>query len=74
LTRSLLVQALQAGEIQGQNPFVMGYDGVETEVDAIQKKPVPARIDTGVTLITPANLNDPEVQALIHPPLDQYLK
>jgi len=57
-----------------QNPFNMGYLGVKTMVESLQGKPVEKRIDTGVTMITPDNLNAADTQALLHPPLDQYLK
>jgi len=58
-----------------QNPFNMGYLGVRTMVEqtagqSSRKK----RIDTGVVMVTPDNLNAPEIQTLLHPPLDQYLK
>ena len=36
--------------------------------------PSPKLVDTGVSLVTPANLDAPEMQALLKPPLDQYLK
>jgi len=35
---------------------------------------VEKRVDTGVTMITPDNLDAPDAQTLLHPPLDQYLK
>jgi ribose transport system substrate-binding protein len=35
---------------------------------------VEKRIDTGVALVTPDNMNQPEIQELLHPPLDKYLK
>jgi hypothetical protein len=35
---------------------------------------VQQKIDTGVMLVTKDNMSSPEVQALLHPPLDQYLK
>jgi hypothetical protein len=35
---------------------------------------VEKKIDTGVMLVTKDNLETPEVQNLLHPPLDQYLK
>ena len=57
-----------------QNPFNMGYLGVRTMVEHLQGKPVEKRIDTGVTLVTADNLNSPDVQALLHPPLNEYLK
>ncbi|BDI31842.1 sugar ABC transporter substrate-binding protein [Capsulimonas corticalis] len=71
-----LIDALKANEIQAlvvQNPFQMGYMGVNTALDAIAKKQVPATIDTGVTLVTPENVGDPKVNELINPPIDKYL-
>src|SRR6266568_8577297 len=71
------IDAMRAKQLQGivvQNPFNMGYLGVRTMVDHLQGKPVEKRIDTGVTLITNDNLDAPETQALLRPPLDQYLK
>jgi len=73
----MFIDAMTAKQLHGivvQNPFNMGYLGVKTMVDSLQGKPVEKRIDTGVTIITPDNLNAPESQALLHPPLDQYLK
>ncbi|MCX7848508.1 MAG: substrate-binding domain-containing protein [bacterium] len=66
-----LLAALQAGELHGlivQNPYQMGYQGVKTAVAALQGKPVPQRIDTGVTLVTADNLSQPQIQQLVHPP------
>ncbi|HEX6924794.1 MAG TPA: substrate-binding domain-containing protein [Longimicrobiaceae bacterium] len=71
-----LVAALRAGDIDGlvvQNPMRMGYLGVRTMVDHLQGKSVEARIDTGVKMITPENLDDPESQELVDPPIEQYL-
>jgi ribose transport system substrate-binding protein len=71
------IDALNANQLQGlvvQNPFNMGYLGVRTMVDSLLGKPVEKKIDTGVMLVTKENLQSAEVNALIHPPLDQYLK
>ena len=57
-----------------QSPFNMGYLGVRTMVEHLQGKAVEKRIDTGVTMVTPDNLDAAETQTLLHPPLDQYLK
>jgi ribose transport system substrate-binding protein len=76
-TSDIFIQAMQSKKLDGivvQNPFRMGELGVETMVDHLLGKPVEKRIDTGVTLITPANLMQPVSQQLLHPPLDQYLK
>lgn len=73
----VFIDAINAGQLHGivvQNPFNMGYLGVKTMVDHILGKPVEKKIDTGVMLVTKDNLNSPEVQTLLHPPLDQYLK
>jgi ribose transport system substrate-binding protein len=71
------IDALNANQLHGivvQNPFNMGYLGVRTMVDNLQGKPVSKQIDTGVMLVTKDNMQTPEVQTLLHPPLDQYLK
>ncbi len=72
-----LVKALKANQLQGlvvQNPFKMGYLGVKTVVTAIQGKPVQKNIDTGVALVTPDNVNSPDLTEYLNPPLAQYLK
>ena len=71
------IDALNANQLHGivvQNPFNMGYLGVRTMVDNLLGKPVSKQIDTGVMLVTKENMQSPEVQSLLHPPLDQYLK
>src|SRR6266705_3497249 len=76
-TSQMFVDAMRAKQLHGivvQNPFNMGYLGVRTMVESLKGKSVEKRIDTGVTMITPDNLDAKEMQALLHPPLDQYLK
>jgi len=71
------VADLRAGDVQAlvvQNPLKMGYEGVLTMVKHLKGEAVPKRIDTGVTLVTQANMNQPEVKELLEPPLDKYLK
>ena len=71
------IDALKSGQLHGivvQNPFNMGYLGVRTMVDHLLGKPVEKMIDTGVMLVTKDNMETPDVQTLLHPPLDQYLK
>jgi ribose transport system substrate-binding protein len=70
------VDAMRKGEMQAfvlQNPFHMGGLAVETLIDHLQGKPVAKVIDTGVSIATPENLDSPEVQTLLKPPLAQYL-
>jgi ribose transport system substrate-binding protein len=71
------IEAMKTKQLHGivvQNPFNMGYLGVRTMVESLQGTKVAKRIDTGVTMVTLDNLNSPDIQALLHPPLDQYLK
>ncbi len=66
-----LIAALEKGQIHGlvlQNPYNMGYLGVKTMVAHLRKEPVEKRIDTGASLATPENRNDPEVRKLLEPP------
>jgi ribose transport system substrate-binding protein len=68
---------MKHGDVQGlvvQNPLLMGYLGVMTAVKHLRGEKVERRIDTGVVLVTPENMNQPEIQQLLHPPFDQYLK
>jgi ribose transport system substrate-binding protein len=66
-----LVDAMRQGKIQGlvvQNPLRMGATSVETMVKYLEKQPIELQISTGETLVTPENMNDPEIAKLIHPP------
>jgi ribose transport system substrate-binding protein len=70
------VTAMRQGELDGvvlQNPFEMGYRGVKTMVAHLRGTPVEKRIDTGVTVVTPDNLDTPASQSLLHPPIKEYL-
>lgn len=72
-----LIQALRANEIQGlvlQDPVNMGYLGVKTLIDYLEQRPVEKRIDTGVKIATPGNMNDPEIKSLLEPDISEYLK
>jgi ribose transport system substrate-binding protein len=72
----ILIDAMRAHQLDGvavQNPMRMGYLGVKTMVDHLRGKPVERRIDTGVTLVTPANLDSAAVKDLVNPPVSRYL-
>lgn len=62
---------LKDGIIQAlivQNPYQMGYEGVVQVLNALAKKPAPQKfIDSGVTVVTLQNMNDPRIQKLLHP-------
>jgi ribose transport system substrate-binding protein len=71
------VEALKKGDVQAvvvQNPMRMGYLGVMTVFDHLEGRKVEKRIDTGVYVVTPENMETPEMKDLLYPPLDQYLK
>jgi len=71
-----LVAALEKGEIHGlilQNPMRMGYLGVKTMAEHLRGRPVEKRIDTGVTLITQENMNEPAMRELLEPDFEKWL-
>jgi ribose transport system substrate-binding protein len=66
---SQLVKLLQEGTIAAlvvQDPFRMGY-GVKIALAASKGEQVPARVDTGATAITKANMNSARSQELLNP-------
>jgi ribose transport system substrate-binding protein len=68
-----LLAALKKGQLSGlvvQNPFKMGYEGVKAMVSHLRGQEVPKQIDTGVVVVTPENLSQPEIDSLIHPPAE----
>jgi ribose transport system substrate-binding protein len=76
-TGAELVSGLKAGDISAllvQDPFRMGYLGVKNAVAVLRGEKVDKFVDTGVTVATRENLSDPAVNALVNPPLDEYLK
>ena len=71
-----LVAGLEKGQIQGlavQNPFKMGYLGVVTAIKAIRGESVEKRIDTGVAMVTPENMNKAEIRELLSPDLSKWI-
>jgi len=62
------LDALKKGELQGtvlQDPLNMGYLAVKTAVAKLRKEEVKPVIDTGATLVTPENMGDAKIAALI---------
>ena len=65
-----LVKSLQDGTLAAvimQDPFRMGYDGVKTALAASRGEQVPAKVDTGASLITKATMSSPRSQELLNP-------
>jgi ribose transport system substrate-binding protein len=72
-----LVAGLKQGHIHGlvlQNPFKMGYLAIRTLSRHLKGEKVEPRIDTGATLVTRENLDQPEIQELVLPDLKKWLK
>ena len=71
-----LIKGLRDGSIAAlavQNPFLMGDLALHAIVDSLQGRPPQPRIDTGVRMVTRADLEDPAVKELIHPDLEKWL-
>jgi len=72
-----LVQGLEDKHIQGlvlQNPMKMGYLGVKFIVAHLRGEAIPKKVDTGVYLATPENIEDPEIHSLLEPDFSRYLE
>jgi ribose transport system substrate-binding protein len=72
-----MVEDLRGGAIDAmvvQDPFRLGYEAVKTQVDALEGRQVPKRSDLAARVIAREDLDKPDVQALLFPDLDKYLK
>ena len=66
------IEAMKNDQMQGivvQNPFAIGELGVKAMIDSLLGKPIEKRVDTGVMMITPENMNSAEAQKLLNPPV-----
>ena len=73
-----LIAALRDKRLDGlvlQNPFRMGELGVRTLARHLRdpKAAIEKRVDTGATVATPENMEQPHIRLLLSPPIDQYL-
>jgi ribose transport system substrate-binding protein len=71
-----LINGLRASHIDGlavQDPFTMGYKGVETAAAVIAGEPVELLVNTRVMMITPENIDSEDAQVLLNPDLDRWL-
>lgn len=65
-----LISDLKNGTVDAlvvQNPFKMGFDSLKAMVAQLRNGVSAQNEDTGVTLVTKANFNDPATQALLNP-------
>ncbi|MBI3695986.1 MAG: substrate-binding domain-containing protein [Acidobacteria bacterium] len=72
-----LIEDLKASVISAlivQDPFQIGYRAVKTLVDRLNGSTPPKRIDCDATVIFGAELEKPEVQRLLRPPIEKYLR
>jgi ribose transport system substrate-binding protein len=66
-----VIAGLRQGSIEGvvlQNPLKMGELGVKTLVQYLEKQPVERRIWTEEALVTPANMDTPDIKPLVFAP------
>jgi ribose transport system substrate-binding protein len=71
-----LVLALRKGYIHGlvlQDPINMGYLGVKTIVAHLRGEKVEKLIDTGSSMATPENMDDPKMKNLLEPDFKKWL-
>ena len=64
------IQAVKDGVLTGmvvQDPFGIGYKSAMFAVDALENRQVPKAVDTGATIVTKANIDDPKVHKLLYP-------
>ena len=72
-----LLSAMRDGKIGAlvvQDPFEMGYQGVKTAVAVVRGEQVEPQVDTRSVLVSPENIDDPEIQELLHPDLERWLR
>lgn len=63
------IKQLEAGDVQAlvaQEPYTIGFEGVQQAVNAINGQPVTASIATPSIVITKDNMNDPAVSKYIY--------
>jgi ribose transport system substrate-binding protein len=68
-----LVEDLRAGWIDSllvQNPYKMGFESARFLIQKLNGGTPPAALDSGITLVTAADLAKPDVQALLNPITD----
>jgi len=71
-----LLDELRSGLIDSlviQDPFKMGYESVLAAVSRLDGQRVQKDVDLAPRLIDKSNLEDPDIQAQLHPELKKYL-
>lgn len=68
-----MIEGMRAGSLHAmvlQDPFKMGFEAVKTVVDKINGQPPPKRMDLAAVVVTPENLDSPEMQRLVKPKIE----
>lgn len=71
-----MIEDLKGGTIDAmvvQDPFKIGYTAVKTLVDKLHGITPPKRIDLSATIVTKANLNEPQIHSLLYPDIKKYV-
>jgi ribose transport system substrate-binding protein len=71
-TSDKLIRAMRDDKVHGlvlQDPYNMGKLAVETTVAYLRGETVRTRIDTGCTVATAENMDNPDIQRLLSPPV-----
>lgn len=72
-----LLEGLKSGVLSGlvvQDPFNMGYEGVQAAVDYLKGVKVEPRISTRLLMVTQENMDDPKIKEIIYPKVDKGSK
>ncbi len=75
-TSTKLVDGIRRGALNAivvQDPFKMGYLAVKKMSEHLKGQAIESYIDTGVTLVTPTNLDEPQIHALVAPDVKRWL-
>jgi ribose transport system substrate-binding protein len=69
-----MIEAMRAGTLHAmvlQDPFKMGFEAVKTVVNKLRGQTPPKRLDLPGVVVTKDNIDNPEMQRLVKPKLEQ---
>jgi ribose transport system substrate-binding protein len=72
-----MIADLREGTIHAmvvQDPFKIGYQAVKTLVDKLAGHPPPKEMDLNAVVVTKADLDRPDIKALLFPDIQKYLR
>ena len=71
-----LLAEMRAGAIDSivvQDPFKMGYEATRAMGEVLAGRQPARELDSGAYLVTPQNVDEPAMQAVLSPPIDEWL-